>query len=537
MNYFQSSYDQEICTRKGAVPVPEYFNIGVACSDIFLKSKADCPAILEINQDGNHTAISYASLSENSSRFASSLQNIGIETGERVAILLPQGADVAVAHLAIYKLGAIAVPLSHVFQEEAISYRLKDSGASTLVTDDIGFAKLSQILAKEPLPDLKNVILTGNQNNANELNSASLNELIAGGNPAFSPVNTKADDPCLIIYTSGTTGLPKGTLHAHRVLLGHLPGFELHHQPDKAKGVYWTPSDWAWAGGLLNLLFPALYHGQTVIAWPCQKFDPVRAFTMMAKYKVTNAFIPPTALRMMQTVQNIPQLFLKALTSAGESLGSTTYVWCKTHLNVQVDEFYGQTECNYVLGSCARTGLSKPGFIGKPLPGARVTLSRQNNEADGEIIVHYNHPSMFLGYWNQPEATKAKFRGEWMVTGDIASKDHENYIQFIGRNDDVITSSGYRIGPVEIEECLLKHKAVALAAVVGKADGLRTEIVKAYIVLHANFTANDELAADIQSFVRTKLSSHEYPREISFIDALPMTSTGKIMRRLLRTAK
>ncbi len=522
---------------KFTIPVPEYFNIGVACADVFKNLQKNIPAILEIGQTGHCRTIKYEELSELSSRLASSFRNIGLETGERIAILLPQGIDVAIVHLAVYKIGAIAVPLSHVFQEDSIHYRLMDSGASTLVTDDAGLAKLTQILAKKSLSSFKNVILAGKKQDIAGLVSASLTDLIAKGQSSFTPVNTKADDPCLLIYTSGTTGLPKGTLHAHRVLIGHLPGFELHHQPVKSGGIYWTPSDWAWAGGLLNLLFPALYYGQTVIAWPCQKFDPVQAFSMMAEYKVTNAFIPPTALRIMRTVSNVSAIYLKALTSAGESLGAETYLWCKTIFGVCVDEFYGQTECNYILGSCARLNISKAGFIGKPMPGARVTLSRQNGEKNGEIIIHRNHPAMFLEYWNQLEATKSKFNGEWMTTGDLALKDDENYIQFIGRNDDVITSSGYRIGPVEIEDCLLKHESVAMAAVIGKPDSLRTEIVKAFIVLRANFIPSDELALHIQDFVRTKLSSHEYPREIAFVDTLPMTSTGKIVRRLLRSLK
>lgn len=530
-----NTIDAQSLKPKGfTILVPEHFNIGVACADIHAKTLGQHTAILEINEAGNTKTATYKDLSDQSNRLASSLKNIGVNAGDRVAILLPQGIHVALAHLAIYKLGSIAVPLAHVFQEEAISYRLQDSGASTIITDENGCAKLNQILLNESLPELKNIISTGKKQSVKNYLSFTFSALLQPSNLSFTPVDTKAEDPCLIIYTSGTTGLPKGTLHAHRVLIGHLPGFEFHHQPENTKGIYWTPSDWAWAGGLLNLLFPALYHGQTIIACPAQKFDPAQAFAMMVKHKVTNAFIPPTALRMMRTVENMPKLHLKALTSAGESLGAKTYAWCKTAFGVQVDEFYGQTECNYILGSCARLGISKAGYIGKAITGARVTLSRQNGEANGEIIIHRNHPSMFLNYWNQPEATKAKFNGEWMNTGDTASKDSENYISFIGRNDDVITSSGYRIGPVEIEDCLLRHKAVAMAAVVGKPDALRTEIVKACIVLRPNFTPSDELAVDIQNFVRKKLSSHEYPREISFVDALPMTSTGKIIRRLLR---
>ncbi len=495
--------------------VPEYFNIGAACSEVHSGQNAHNIAIKEITVKGI-ISTSFAELSEYSTRLASSLRDLGIKFGDRVAILLPQGLNVAIAHLAIYKLGAIAVPLAHVFQADAIAYRLEDSGACALITDNDGLAKLKLHQS------VRHVILV-----------QDLKSLVEAGDPHFIPVKTRADDPCLIIYTSGTTGQPKGALHAHRVLIGHLAGFELHHQPT-GKGVFWTPSDWAWAGGLLNLLFPALYYGQSVVAWPFIKFDASAAFGMMQKQNITSAFIPPTALRMMRMVNKPPKLKLKTLTSAGEALGAETYTWCKTAFGVQVDEFYGQTECNYILGSCARIGLSKAGSIGKTLPGARVTLARAENEKNGEIIVHRNHPSMFLEYWGQPQATLNKFNGEWMLTGDIASRDEDKYINFIGRNDDVITSSGYRIGPVEIEDCLLHHDAVALAAVVGKPDALRTEIVKAFIVLKVGFQSNDALIKEIQEFVRSKLSSHEYPREIVFVESLPMTTTGKIIRRVLR---
>jgi acetyl-CoA synthetase len=514
MQILPNSYNYNALMAEFKFSVPEHFNIGVACSDVPAARYGHHIAIKDVSEDGV-VATSFAELSERTSRFASSLRKMGIKTGDRVAILLPQGAYVAIAHLAIYKLGAIAVPLAHVFQADAIAYRLADSGAYALITDNVGLAKLS------PNNNLQHVIL-----------AQDFHLLIEAGDPDFVVVNTRADDPCLIIYTSGTTGQPKGALHAHRVLIGHLAGFELHHKPFN-DGIFWTPSDWAWAGGLLNLLFPALYYGQTVIAWPYIKFDTKAAFSMMYAQNVSSAFIPPTALRMMRMVEYAPQLTLKSLTSAGESLGAEAYTWCKIAFGVQVDEFYGQTECNYILGSCARMGISKAGSIGKTLPGARVTLAREDNATSGEIIIHRQHPSMFLEYWNQPQATQDKFKGEWMLTGDMATCDKDKYIDFIGRNDDVITSSGYRIGPVEIEDCLLRHKAVALAAVIGKPDVLRTEIVKAFIVLRPSFAPNDALIKDIQEFVRSKLSSHEYPREIAFVEQLPMTTTGKIMRRVL----
>jgi len=346
-----------------------------------------------------------------------------------------------------------------------------------------------------------------------------------------------------MIYTSGTTGNPKGALHAHRVLLGHLPGVGMHHEflPQEGDRL-WTPADWAWAGGLLNVLLPGLHFGVPVVARKLERFDPEEAFRLMADHGVRNAFIPPTALRMLRAVQNPAGRFdlaLRTIGSGGEALGAETFAWGREALGLTINEFYGQTECNLVLSSCGALGIARPGFIGKPVPGHAVAVIREDGsvcepEEPGQIAVRAPDPVMFLGYWNKPGATRAKFVGDWMTTGDQGAADPEGYIRFVGRDDDIITSSGYRIGPTEIEDCLIRHPAVALAAVVGKPDPLRTEIVKAFVVLNAGFQPSDALAAEIQGFVRSRLSAHEYPREIAFRPALPLTTTGKVIRRLLR---
>jgi acetyl-CoA synthetase len=344
-----------------------------------------------------------------------------------------------------------------------------------------------------------------------------------------------------MVYTSGTTGPPKGALHPHRVLLGHLPGIEFPHEfLPQAGDRFWTPADWAWAGGLLNVLLPGLHYGVPVVAHKVEKFDPQEAFALMARAGVRNAFIPPTALRMMRSAgQPPPEVRLRSVGSGGEALGAETYEWGKSALGLTINEFYGQTECNLVLASCAQIGVSRPGTIGKPVPGHSVAIIRPDGSRcapgeSGEIAIRRPDPVMFLEYWGKPDATRDKFVGDWMTTGDQGVADSDGYIQFIGRNDDVITSSGYRIGPTEIEDCLIKHPAVALAAVVGKPDALRTEIVKALIVPKAGHSPSAALAAEIQAFVKTRLSAHEYPREVAFIDQMPMTTTGKVIRRLLR---
>ena len=515
--------------------IPARYNIGVDVCDRWAEIDPARTAIFNLGADGAAEEVSYGGLREASNRLANALAARGIGRGDRVAMLLPQGPVVALGHIAIYKLGAIALPLAMLFGVEAIAYRLKDSGARALITNTQGLAKLAA--GRDVASGLEFVwSIDGAADGAENFHA-----VLARAASNFTPVATTPDDPALMVYTSGTTGPPKGALHAHRVLLGHLPGIEFPHEFLPQPGDrFWTPADWAWAGGLLNVLLPGLHYGVPVVAQKFDKFDPEQAFAVMAKMGVRNAFIPPTALRMLRSVPRPKaNVRLRSVGSGGEALGAETYEWGKSALGIAINEFYGQTECNLVLASCAAIDVSRPGAIGKPVPGHRVAVIRPDGSPCaagelGQIAIQRPDPVMFLQYWGKPDATREKFLGEWMTTGDQGVTDADGYVAFVGRDDDVITSSGYRIGPSEIEDCLIRHPAVALAAVVGKPDALRTEIVKAFIVLKPGHPPSDALAADIQGFVKTRLSAHEYPREVAFIDEMPMTTTGKVIRRLLR---
>lgn len=510
--------------------IPARYNIGVACCDRWAVQDASRLAIVHVKPDGSSDYITFGWLREMSNRLANVLRASGVRRGDRVALMLPQAPEVAAAHIAIYKLGAVALPIAILFGPDALSYRLQNSGARAFITNAQGMAKLDEV--RSEVPDLACVLAV-----------ETLAELLARASPDFTPEITGPDDPAMMIYTSGTTGQPKGALHGHRVLLGHLPGVEMPHYPFPSPGDrYWTPADWAWAGGLLDVLLPSLHHGVAVVARRFDKFDPEEAFALMASAQVRNAFIPPTALRMMRAVpspRGRHNIALRTLASGGESLGIEALEWGREAFNLTINEFYGQTECNLVIGSCAQLGMSKPGSMGKPVPGHAVAVIGRNGEVlkpgvIGQIAVKRPDPVMFIEYWGRPDATRDKFIGDWMTTGDQGAMDDEGYITFVGRDDDVITSAGFRIGPGEIEDCLLRHPAVALAAVIGKPDPIRTEIVKAFIVLKRGHAPSDALAAEIQGFVKTRLSAHEYPREVAFIDQMPMTTTGKVIRRLLR---
>jgi acetyl-CoA synthetase len=531
------SRDYDELRRNFCWQVPARFNIGVDVCDRWAKNEASRLAILHVRPDGRTEEVTYGALCETSNRLANALRGHGVRPGDRVAILLPQTPEVAAAHIAIYKLAAVALPLAILFGIDALSYRLQNSGAKAVITNAQGLARLSEIRAA--LPELRLVLSIDGPGE----DALGLHEMLARASPDFLPEDTSPDDPAMMVYTSGTTGPPKGAVHGHRVLLGHLPGIQTHHEflPQPGDRI-WTPADWAWAGGLLNVLLPGLYYGVPVVARRFDKFDPEEAFVLMAKTGVRNAFIPPTALRMLRSAQNPNGRYdirLRTVGSGGESLGIETYEWGKTALGVVINEFYGQTECNLVLSACGAIGVSRPGAIGKPVPGHDVAVIRADGSRAsagelGQIAIKRPDPVMFLEYWGRPDATEAKFLGDWMTTGDQGIADEDGYIRFVGRDDDVITSAGYRIGPGEIEDCLIRHPAVALAAAVGKPDPLRTEIVKAFIVLKNEFAPSDALASDIQTFVKTRLSAHEYPREVAFIDQMPMTTTGKVIRRLLR---
>jgi len=517
--------------------IPADFNIGRAVADDWAAKFPEQVCLQHFSPDGQHLSMTYGELSAQSSALAEALTEIGVIRGDRVALLMPQCFETVIAHVAIYKMGAIALPLALLFGEEALEYRLRDAGARVIVTNSFGLQRLKAIKAR--LPALQTVISV----DGSGPDVIGFRSMIKGRSGLFDIVDTGPDTPALMIYTSGTTGPPKGALHGHRVLAGHIPGFQLAHdylpQPDDK---VWTPSDWAWAGGLLNALLPALMLGVPVVSSPAQKFDPHMAFRIMAEMKVRNAFIPPTALRLLKAVdkpREAHDLVLRSIGAAGESLGRETYEWVKTALGIVPNEFYGQTECNFVLSSAAHLGVSKGGFIGKAVPGHEVAIiDAEGRELPagetGQVAIKRPDPVMFLGYWNNPKATEEKFVGDWMKTGDLGRQDEDGYVQFFGRDDDVITSSGYRIGPAEIEDCLIGHPAVRLAAVIGKPDPLRTEIVKAFVVLQEGYTAQAALSAEIRDWVKNRLSMHEYPREVEFVTELPLTTSGKVIRRLLR---
>jgi acetyl-CoA synthetase len=453
-----------------------------------------------------------------------------------VGILLPQRVETGLAHLAIYKLGAIAVPMSILFGPQALTYRLGDSGAKAVVTDRDHLELVAEVAAQL---GTVTVIVVDDAPRPHR----SFWALVEDGSPAAPVARTAPDTPALLIYTSGTTGSPKGALHGHRALLGHLPGFELSHDFfPQGDDRFWTPADWAWIGGLMDALLPSWFHGRPVVAAARGRFDPEWALRLMAAEQVRNVFLPPTALKLMrQAGATAGGVSLRTVMCGGEPLGEEILAWARETLGVTINEIYGQTEANYVVGNCQAAWPVRPGSMGRPYPGHDVAVLDPGGRPVaagelGELAVRVPDPVAFLEYWGRPDATAAKYTadGAWLRTGDLGRADADGYLWFASRSDDIITSAGYRIGPAEIEETLLHHPAVAMCAVVGVPDAVRGQAIKAFIQLADGREPSPVLEEDIRQLVRTRLAAYEYPRHFEFVDQLPLTATGKIRRADLR---
>jgi acetyl-CoA synthetase len=526
--------------------LPEDFNIARLCCRRWADDPQRVAMFVDDDIHGDRI-VTYAQLQRDTDRLSNVLQTLGVKRGTRVAIVLPQRPEVAVAHFACQQLGAIAMPMSVLFGPEALEYRLQDSAATIVIADQASLPGIDAVRSR--CEALRHVMaIDGARDDQIDWDTA-----LAEARDSFDPVATHATDPAILIYTSGTTGSPKGALIPQSALLGNLPGFvaSQHWFPQQGD-IFWSPADWAWTGGLMDALLPTLYFGHPIVASRA-RFSAEQAFHLMEKYQVTNTFLFPTALKMMMKTVPAPkqhyQLHLRAIMSGGEAVGDTVFNWTHEALGVTINEIFGQTEANYLVGNCAMFWPARPGSMGKPYPGHRVTVLDEQGEPAaagqiGEVALHrfdiHGHPNpvIFNSYWNRPDATAEKFRGDWLLTGDLAELDDAGYLWYRGRADDMFKSAGYRIGPSEIENCLIGHPAVANAAVVPKPDTERGNLVKAYVVLTDGTPRgkdeDQQLIDALQRHVRERLAPYEYPKEIEFIDALPMTTTGKVQRRVLR---
>jgi acetyl-CoA synthetase len=528
-----SSYE-ELWTQIdfATMKIPERFNLGVACTDVH---DPNARALTVVNRDRTSQDYTFGEVTEQSNRLANAMRELGIGRGDVVGVVNPASFETAVVYMGLFRMGALALPMSSLFGPDALRYRLRDAQARAVVTSAANAPRLREALAGGP--GLPLLIIDGESSGADE---CDYRQALANASPEFAPVDTAGEDPAFLIYTSGTTGDPKGALHAHRLVFGHIPAFEaIFDFYPKPEDVLWSPADWAWIAGIMDILVPAWYYGLPVVVDLDGAFNAERAVWLMREFRVTLTLLPATALRMIRA-SGLPggDFAYRVVCSGGEALGAELLKWSENFFGCTVNEGFGQTELNACIGNCASVYPIKPGSLGRALPGTVIAVLDDDGnpviDQVGEIVVDRRHPNTMVEYWGKPEATAAKFRGNWLLTGDLGRQDADGYIWFESRKDDVINSAGYRIGPGEIEASLGAHPAVAMAAVIGVPDERRGQAPKAFVVLREGHSGNQEMADALRAHVRTRLAPHEMPREIVFLDDLPRTTTGKIMRRALR---
>jgi acetyl-CoA synthetase len=526
---------EDIC-RKFSWQIPEYFNIADAVCDRWADDTTRI-AMTHENLDGSVKNFTFAEIKHYSNQFANLLNSLGLEQGDRALVLLTQSPECAISHVACFKSGIVSCLASVLFGPDAIQHRLTSTNAKVCITNKANLSKVQNI--RGACPWLKHIVVVDDDLPSHAL---SLWGSIADQSDTFDNVKTLSEDTAWISFTSGTTGQPKGVLMPHRILLGNKPLFEYYYDYGPREGdTLWSPADWAWIAGLINILLVGWYSGCRVVSTDMEGFNAEAAFRILGQHDITVSLLTPTVLKLMRQIdsEESPELQLRVVLSGGEAVGKELALWADDRFGLTISEGFGQTECNGMIGTNPRLMAVRHGSLGKAMPGSVCAIvDDDGNEVErgvqGNIAIKRPHPAMFSGYLNNPEATEGKFINDWMITGDLGEQDEDGFLWFHGRTDDVITSSGYRIGPTEIEDCLLKSPAVQLAAVIGVPDETRTELIKAFIVVSENTDPTDALAESLKELVRENLAKHEVPRSIEFVDSLPMTTTGKIMRRTLR---
>ena len=501
-------------------------------------AKADHLALIHEHPDQTVEKYTFAELNELASRFAVFLIDLGVKPGQPVAIHTAQSPQTAIAHMAIYKIGAVALTLSHLYGPDAVAHIMNDSGAEVIITNSEYWGALRERLSG--LSTLKHRIVVGHT----ERGETSFADCLAASTAQFQPVITRTEDPALLMYTSGSTGMPKGLLHSHRIIHAYLPTITLFYnmELDFPDAVFWSPADWAWVGGLLDLVLPAWQHGQTVVSTN-HRFTAEWAFEFMERHGVTHSFMTPTALKRIAEVRQPRrkwQLSTRVICTGGESLPGEVMRWAEDEFGIVCNEFYGLTEFNHMVGCCKRLFPAIPGSMGLAYPGRQVAIIDEdgNPQPDGTVgeVASWlpDDPSLFLGYWGQPGVPEQMRVGNWLRSGDLAVRDSNGYFWYQGRNDDLIKSAGYRIGPNEVEDALVSHPDVAEAAVVGKPDRERGTVVMAYVRLMQGVEKSDHTRRQLQQHVKDNLAAYKYPRIVEFVDSFPLTSSGKIRRKALR---
>lgn len=493
------------------------------------------PALRWFGKRGEARTYTFDELGRLTSRFANVLRARGVGPGDRVAGFLPRIPEMLIAMIGTWKAGGVYVPIFSGFGPDAIEFRVRHSGAKLLCTQWEQRARLPA-----PFPDGAGVITVAGE--AGVAPGDSDFWRVMGEQPEETPLAAgRRDEPAVLLYTSGSTGPPKGVKIAANFLVAIHP--HLVHGADlRPDDVFWPTGDPGWGYGLVCYM-GALALGVPVVSHEAAP-TPELCLAQLRELGVTNLATTPTLLRGMMALGSAAageSVRVRCASSCGEPLNAEVVSFFRKHWGVTVLDQYGSSELGLPIGNFNTVAMTvKPGSMGLPLPGCTMAVvDDAGREVGPDVVGHVGmkpHPEGYysLGYWNDADRDRETYRGDWMTCGDLARRDADGYFWFEGRADDVIKSAGYRIGPFEVESAILKHPAVAEAAVVGKPDPLRGQIVKAYVVLKPGREARSGLEAEIAEVVKTQVGRHQYPREVEFLDRLPKTETGKIQRFLLR---
>ncbi|UTW08138.1 acyl-CoA synthetase [Pseudomonas benzenivorans] len=513
--------------------VPKHINIAELICDRHARTTPLGTAVIEDSERGVRR-FTFAALKQLSDNLACRLRKLGINRGDRVVIILGQDVEALVSHLAIFKLGAISVPIAGLYTGDGLSFRINDCAASLVITDRSGADKLNGL----DLPSVVHRAVIHQQAEGHELD---FDELLLDSGDELEPVQTEANQPALIFYTSGTTGNPKGALHGHRIVNGHLPCFQLGFEmAPKNADVFWTASDWSWLGSLGDVVFPALYFGHPLVASP-GRFSVRRSYQLMQRHRVTCPYLATAVLRKMRAERSNEKLELhvRAIMTGGEALAPEVLKWAQVIFNAPVNDEFGLTESNQTSVCCTSLYEAPANSVGRITPGKRVCIIDSEGQplqpgVTGEIAIWYDDPTNMLGYWNQPQKTADRIINGWLRSGDRGMLDDQGYLYYYGRLDDLIMVNGLRVGPDEVENQLAAHDKVAEAGVIGVPDERSGEAIVAFVRLRDGIEADQRLKDELQAFVKQRLAAHCYPKFITFVRDFSVTSTGKIRRADLR---
>jgi len=523
------------------------FNMGWLAVDRWARSeRAGHAALRCIGRNGSVQDVSYAELAAQSARFANVLGSLGVGRGDRVFVLLPRTAELFITALGTLRNGSVLAPLYAAFGPEPLRTRLTLGEVRVLVTtESIYRRRLAGVVAEVPTLQFVLVIADDPGRPVPE-GTRNLATLLAAASEQHTAAPTTMEDPALLHFTSGTTGRPKGAVHVHGAALMHFMtgryALDLH-----ADDLFWCTADPGWVTGTSYGILAPLLHGVTNLVDEAD-FDAERWYRLLAEQRVTVWYTAPTAIRMLmkagpEPARRHPRPALRFVSSVGEPLNPEAIWWGLETMGLPIHDNWWQTETGGIIIGNTLSQDIKPGSMGRPLPGVTTAIVRREADhivvidapdVEGELAIKPGWPSMFRGYLHEEERYRKCFLDGWYLSGDLAKRDADGYYWFIGRADDVIKSSGHLIGPFEVESVLMEDPAVAEAGVIGKPDPLVGEIVKAFVSLKAGFAPDEELRTRLLAHARRRLGASIAPKEIAFLDNLPRTRSGKIMRRLLR---